>query len=348
MLNGKIDLRSDTITQPTGEMREAMAKAEVGDDVFGDDPTVNKLQREAARMMGKEDALFVPSGTMGNLLAVMTQTKPGDSVILSDLAHPVHFEAGNIAHIAGVQVRPVHAENGILTADHVRANAVLMDDDHLSHTSLVMVENTVNLGGGTVYPLETFAEIGAASRELGLRVHCDGARIFNACVSAGVDPSAYAQHVDTVSFCLSKGLGCPVGSLLAGDGNTVHQARRYRKALGGGMRQVGVIAAAGLYALENQIDRLADDHRRAARFRDALASVEGIGFSLPCPTNLVYLDVADAFWFVAELANKGVLALAESPTHVRAAFNLHVTDEDTERAIEAFARIAESVPAAMD
>lgn len=336
MLNGKIDLRSDTITQPTGAMREAMMAAPLGDDVFGDDPTVTALERKVAAMLTMEAALFVPSGTMANLLAIMTQTRPGDSVILSDLAHPIHYEAANAAQIAGVMFRPVQADRGILSADDVQAHAVLMDDPHLSHTKLVMVENTMNLGGGAVYTPAQVEAVATAAHELGMKVHCDGARIFNACVEAKAEVSAYARHVDSMSLCLSKGLGCPAGSLIAGSSDLVHQARRYRKALGGGMRQAGVLAAAGIYALDHHIERLAEDHENALRFREGIENLPGVEFYMPTPTNLVYFKVKDAFQTVAALAERDVLCLPESAEHVRAAFNLHVAPEDTERAIAIF------------
>jgi threonine aldolase len=340
MLNGKIDLRSDTITQPTPAMREAMAAAEVGDDVFEDDPTVNRLQQYAASLFGKEAALLVPSGTMGNLLAAMTLARPGDTILFSHLAHPFHHETGNTAMIAGLQTGTIETPTGLLTADQVQARFVLMDDVHLSHTTLVSIENTANLAGGAVYPVETVADISRVCREAGVKLHMDGARVFNACVASGVPPSDYGQHVDSLTFCLSKGLGCPVGSVFVGDRATITAARRYRKALGGGMRQAGILAAAGLYALEHHIERLADDHRRAARFREALEGTDGIHFYMPSPTNLVYMEVPDAFAFVGQLAALDVMCLPETATHVRAAFNLHVTDEDVEKAIEAFKAIA--------
>lgn len=335
MLNGRIDMRSDTVTQPTEGMRAAMAAAELGDDVFGDDPTVIRLQNRAAELLGKEAALLTPSGTMANLLAVMTQTRPGDSVILSDISHPYIFESGNAAQFAGVMFRPVAAEQGILTPEHVEAAAVLIDDAHFSQTRLVMVENTMNLGGGVAYPEETVAAVSAAAHGLGMRVHMDGARLFNACAATGTAPAAYARHADTVSFCLSKGLGCPVGSLLAGDRETISRAHRYRKGLGGGMRQAGVIAAAGFYALENHVDRLVDDHRRAAAFRSGVARIPGIRLVRPGTTNLVYFEVDDALRFVANLADRNVFCLPEGPKLVRAAFHLHLTDEDVTQAVAA-------------
>ncbi len=234
---------------------------------------------------------------------------------------------------------PVNAPLGILMPEHVEAFSVSIDDVHLSQTKLVMMENTVNLGGGSVYPVAQFEAVAEQAHELGMRVHCDGARIFNACVASGVAPGDYGRHVDTLSFCLSKGLGCPAGSVLVGDRATIHQARRHRKALGGGMRQVGLLAAAGIYALDHHVDRLAEDHAHAARFCQGLADVKGIQFYMRAPTNLVYMRVKDAFSVAGALGERGVLSLPESPEHIRVAFNLHIDDDDVERAITCFREV---------
>ena len=337
-----VDLRSDTVTQPTPAMREAMANAPVGDDVFGDDPTVNELQQRAAKLLGKEAALFVPSGTMGNLLAMVSQTRPGDSVILCEGAHPYIHESGGMSMVAGLMPRPVDVPNGILTPEAIEPHIVLIHDAHFSHTTLVAIENTMNRGGGAVYPIETVERIGMMAKEFGMKLHCDGARLLNAVVASGTSAAEYAKHVDTVSFCLSKGLGCPVGSLLVGSRETIETAHRYRKMFGGGMRQAGILAAAGLYALDNNIERLADDHQRAAFFRDELEDTPGLSFPMPTPTNMVYIEVPDAFSTTMGLAEHQVYVLPEGPNLVRAVFHLHITDEDVERAVETFQRVAAS------
>jgi len=335
-----VDLRSDTVTRPTDAMREAMAKAEVGDDVFGEDPTVNELQRRVAQMVNKEAALFVPSGTMANLLAIKAQTQPADTVILHVDSHPFNYESGGMSMIAGVMTKTLGGDYGILSPESVQAGLCLNPDHHYSPTSLITIENTTNRGGGAIYPIETVTEIGRIARENGLKLHCDGARIFNAVVESGVPVDGYATHCDTISFCFSKGLGTPAGSILAGSLETIDLAHRYRKMLGGGMRQVGILAAAALYALDHHIVRLKDDHRRAREFRASLEGVHGIEFPLPSPTNIVYIKVPDAMEFIGHLAERGVLALPLSRSRVRFVFNLNVDDDGLERAIEAVKRAA--------
>jgi len=331
-----VDLRSDTVTRPTAAMREAMARAEVGDDVFGEDPAVNALQRRAAELFGKEAALFVPTGTMANLTAILAQTRPGDAIILSEDAHPYNFESANIAMVGGLLTKLVRAEHGIMSCEDVAAKIVQTRDHHFAPTTLVSVENTSNRGGGAIYPIETIAAIGALAHERGLRFHIDGARIFNAVVETGVSPKIYASHADTVSFCLSKGLGCPAGSLVVGDAETIDRAHRFRKMLGGGMRQAGILAAAGSYALEHHIDRLRDDHARARRFRQGVERMPGLGLPLPSPTNMVYVQVPEAPTFAQRLAGRGVRVLVTGPDKLRAVFHLDVTDEGVEQAIDAF------------
>ena len=333
---GEVDLRSDTVTRPTSGMREAMARAEVGDDVFGEDATVNALERRAAELFGKETALFVPSGTMANLLAALAQTRPGDTMILSEDAHPYNYESGNVAMVGGLLTRTVPSQNGLITAEQIASVIIQSEDHHLSPTTLISIENTANRGGGTIYPIETVEAIGRLARERGLRLHCDGARIFNAVVETGVTPAQYAAHADTISFCLSKGLGCPVGSLLLGDRETIGKAHRYRKMLGGGMRQAGILAAAGLYALDHHVDRLREDHRRARTFRTELEGFAGVQFPFPTPTNMVYVQVADAPAVARRLAEHNVRVLAPRPTLIRAVFHLDITDEGLTRAIAAF------------
>jgi threonine aldolase len=331
-----VDLRSDTVTQPTAAMRDTMASAPVGDDVLGEDPSINELERRVAALLGKEAALFVPSGTMANLLAVLAQTRPGDSVLLSEDAHPYNYESGNLGMIAGVLTRPLSGTHGIMAPEAIEANIVTGENHHHSPTTLVMIENTTNRGGGAVWPVDGVAAAGEVARRHGLKLHCDGARIFNAAVALGISPAEYAQHVDTLSFCFSKGLGAPVGSVLAGEADTIDRAHRYRKMLGGGMRQAGILAAAALHALDHHVDRLSEDHRRAREFREGLADVLGVSFPMPSPTNIVFLDVDDAAGFVDRLAQRGVLVLATGPNRMRAVFHLDVSDDGLARAIAAF------------
>ncbi|HOZ47000.1 MAG TPA: GntG family PLP-dependent aldolase [Candidatus Hydrogenedentes bacterium] len=334
-----VELRSDTFTVPTPAMREAMANAAVGDDVYGEDPTVRALQSRAAELMGKEAALFLPSGTMANLVAILAQTRPGDSIILSREAHPINYESGNVAMVAGVLPRPVIAEYGILSADDIAPWIVPRDaDHHLAPTTLVSIENTSNRGGGAVYPIETAAAIGDLAHRHGLRVHCDGARIFHAAVASGVPAIEYASHTDTISFCLSKGLGAPVGSVLAGDAATLDVAHRFRKMLGGGMRQAGILAAAGLFALDHHIGRLRDDHRRARRFRELVEGTAGVSFPMPSPTNMVYFEVADGPGTAARLRELGVY-VGVTAGRLRAVFHLDVSDEDVEIAADAVRQV---------
>ncbi|HEO71564.1 MAG TPA: low specificity L-threonine aldolase, partial [Candidatus Hydrogenedentes bacterium] len=290
-LQGKVvDLRSDTVTRPTPAMRAAMAEAPVGDDVAGEDPTVNALQDRAAVLFEKEAALFVPSGTMANLLAVLAQTRPGDAVILSGQAHPFQYESGNLAMVAGVLPHTVPGESGILEPDRVEPYIHARPrDHHLAPTTLISIENTTNRGGGAIYPIETAQAMAQLARKYDIKLHCDGARIFNAVVETGISPATYAAHTDTLCFCLSKGLGAPVGSVLLGDAATIEKAHRFRKMLGGGMRQAGIMAAAGLYALGHHVDRLREDHRRARYFREQLLDTPGLSFDLPAPTNMVYV-----------------------------------------------------------
>ncbi|MCC6143632.1 MAG: low-specificity L-threonine aldolase [Candidatus Hydrogenedentes bacterium] len=332
-----IDLRSDTVTRPSAAMREAMAAAEVGDDVYYEDPTVNALQEYAAALFGKAAALFLPSGTMANLVAFLAQTRPGDAVILSAESHPYHYEGGNMALVGGLLAWPLAGDCGKLAVEDVRANLVQIPDHHFAQTTLVSIENTTNRGGGACYSLEEVAALGALCREREVRLHCDGARLFNAVVATGTSPSAYAAHCDTVSFCLSKGLGAPAGSLLVGDWETIHRAHRYRKLLGGGMRQAGILAAAGLHALTHHVEDLREDHRRAREFRSALESRE-CSFPMNTPTNIVYFSVREPDRFIAAAEREGVLLLwAEK--YIRAVFHRDITDNDLARAVEVLRRL---------
>src|SRR5450759_1951262 len=282
-----IDLRSDTVTKPSPEMRQAMFEAEVGDDVYGEDPTINRLEAMAAAIFGREAALFVPSGTMGNQIAVKLHTHHGQEVICEALSHVFEHEMAMMAHFSGVVPRTVWAEGGILTWEHVRSKIRTKDYD-AAKTGLVSLENTHNMAGGTVTPPEIFDEVCDRVHEAGLRVHVDGARIFNASVALGIPVAQLTAKADTVMFCLSKGLGAPVGSLLVGSAELIDRARIYRKALGGGMRQAGILAAAGLIALEQGPQKLAEDHAKAEFLAEGLAQVGGIRIdSAKVQTNIV-------------------------------------------------------------
>ena len=337
-----IDLRSDTVTQPTPEMRRAMAEAELGDDVFGEDPTVNRLQERAAELTGKEAALFVPSGTMGNQLGVLVNAPRGSAVLCDSLCHTYLYEAGGAAVTAGVQLVPIATERGILDPPTIAAR-VAPDDPHDAPTRLVAFENTHNRHGGVVWPPEQLRASCAAAHELGLRVHLDGARIFNASVATGVPAHELAAGADTITFCLSKGLSCPVGSLFCGSREDVHEALRWRKLLGGGMRQAGVIAAAGVIALETMVDRLAEDHANARTLAEALAELPGVTVDLSrVETNMVFAEVGNAMRLADELRAHGLLALALGPGTLRFVTHHGIGQADIQRAVAA---VAEAVSA---
>lgn len=331
-----IDLRSDTVTRPTEGMRRAMMEAPLGDDVFGEDPTVNRLEEYVAELLGKEAALYAPSGTMTNQIGVHVNTGRAEEVLIHDGAHVFVYEAGAPALLSSVQLRTLPGEKGVLDPDTVRA-AVRPENVHFPRSRLLCLENTHNTAGGTVYPLEDFAAVAAVARESGLRVHLDGARLFNAQAATGTPARAWCDHADTVSVCSSKGLGAPVGSLLAGPEDAINEARRARKAFGGGMRQAGVIAAASLYAFQNHVVRLAEDHERARTLAHRLRE---IGYEAQEPeTNLVLVAVDRPEEFLGALAREGVLATPGKPGHVRLCTHLDVDDRDVEAAVEAAARI---------
>ncbi len=331
-----IDLRSDTVTRPTEGMRQAMLEAPVGDDVFGEDPTVDRLERYVADLLGKEAALYAPSGTMTNQIGVHVSTNRGEEVLLHEGSHIFVYEAGAPALLSGVQLRTLPGENGVLDPDTVRA-AVRTEDVHFPRSRLLCLENTHNTAGGKVFPLEDFAAVAATAQDLGLKVHLDGARLFNAQAATGIPAREWCAHADTVSVCSSKGLGAPVGSLLAGDEETIGEARRARKAFGGGMRQAGIIAAAALYAFENHVERLAEDHERASTLATGLRES---GYEVQDPeTNLVLVAVDKPSEFLEALAREGVLATPGKPGYVRLCTHLDVGDEEIEAAIQAAARI---------
>jgi threonine aldolase len=331
-----IDLRSDTVTRPTEGMRRAMFEAPLGDDVFREDPTVNRLEEYVAALLGKEAALYAPSGTMCNQIGVFINTTRGDEVLLHEGAHLFNYEAGAPALLSSVQVKPLPGEGGVISPDTLRA-AVRPENVHFPRPTLLCLENTHNTAGGKVFPLEDFVEVAAAAKELGLKVHLDGARLFNAQAATGILAREWCEHADTVSVCSSKGLGAPVGSLLAGDGETIMEARRARKAFGGGMRQAGVIAAGSLYAFERHAERLVEDHERAKKLA---AGLEEEGYNVEPPqTNIVLVEVGEVDRFLPTLAREGVLATPAKAGYVRLCTHLDVGDEEIRAAIEAAARI---------
>ena len=330
-----IDLRSDTVTKPTAAMREAMAKAEVGDDVFGDDPTVKELENETAALLGKEAALFTASGTMANQLALRSQTEPGDEILVEANAHVYYYEGGGPAALSGVMCRCLEGRRGIFTGMDVEA-ALRPSDPHFPHTRLVCIENTHNRGGGKIWSLEQTREVAAAARKHGLQLHLDGARLWNASVATGIAEREYAAAFDTVSVCFSKGLGAPVGSALVGSKVVIDRARRFRKMIGGGMRQAGVIAAGALYALRHHRARLAEDHANARRLAAGLAMIKGLEADpAQVETNMVRFGVRTipADQFVERLKLRGVLVLPVARDTIRAVTNLMVTAEDIDRAL---------------
>ena len=337
-----IDLRSDTVTRPSPEMRRAMAEAEVGDDVFGDDPTVHRLQENVASLLGKEAALFVPSGTMGNEVAIRALTEPGDEILLHRDSHVYLYEGGGPAALSGCSFHLLDGVRGLFDAGAVR-RGIRADDAHHPRSRLVIVENTHNCGGGAIWNPEAIAEIRAVADEHDLRMHLDGARLMNACVATGRAATEYTRYFDTVSICFSKGLGAPIGSAVAGSREQIHRAHRFRKMFGGGMRQVGVIAAAALYALEHNLARLAEDHANAKRLAAALAQMRGISIDpSTVETNIVYFDLDAAFAaaddFCQALRAEGVWMLPVGPQRVRAVTHLDVSREGIGKAIEIIAR----------
>lgn len=340
-----VDMRSDTFTKPSPEMRRAMAEAEVGDDVFHEDPTVNRLEETVARMLGKEAGLFVASGTMGNQVGVYTNTQPGDEVILDADAHIFYYEAGAPAILSSVQLRPCAGIDGILRAEQIEP--LIRDENiHFPVTRLICLENTLNRAGGRIFPLEEIRKIRHLADEHGLRMHLDGARLWNAAVASGDSLAAIAAFFESVSVCFSKGLGAPVGSLLAGDADFIRRARRFRKVCGGGMRQAGIIAAGALYAVEHNIDRLRIDHERAAQLAAGIAGLEGIEIDMTSvQTNIVFIGIShsrkDAQQIAAELAELGVLVLPLG-NRIRAVMHLDLVEGGVERAIEAFRQVCES------
>ncbi|MDZ7289832.1 MAG: aminotransferase class I/II-fold pyridoxal phosphate-dependent enzyme [candidate division KSB1 bacterium] len=338
-----IDLRSDTVTRPTREMRRVMAEAEVGDDVFGEDPTVNRLQEMVADLLGTEAALFVPSGTMGNQLGIHCHTRPGDEIICEAGSHFLHFESGAMAALNGVQARPLVGERGVITARQIE-DALRGEAHYFPRSRLIALENTHNTAGGTIFPLAEIQQIRQLADKHGLAMHLDGARLWNACAATGISPREYARYFDSVSVCFSKGLGAPIGSAVAGAKDFVMEARRFRKMFGGGMRQVGIIAAAAIYALEHHRERLVEDHANARRLAEALHGHGGMHIDLATvQTNIVIIDIANTKYTVAAaleaLKKEGVLVVPFSTVTLRAVTHLDVNAADIERAIAIFHRV---------
>lgn len=330
-----IDYRSDTVTKPTPGMMEAMMHAPVGDDVFGEDPSINELEQKAARIFGMEAGLFCPSGTMTNQIAIKCHTQPGDEVIVDENAHVYQYEGGGISFNAGASVRLIPGDRGRITASAIR-QAINPDDVHKARTSLVCLENTSNRGGGSCYDIQEIRQIRKLCQEQGLALHLDGARLFNALVARQEEPIQYGELFDSISICLSKSLGCPVGSLLLGKHSFIKKARRVRKVFGGGMRQAGFLAAAGIYALDHHVTRLAIDHAHARRIGEALASRPFVKMVLPVETNIVIFELnADtAPSMVADWKDKGLLAYAIAPNRVRLVVHLDISPTMVDRTIE--------------
>ncbi len=339
-----VDLRSDTVTQPTPEMRQAMAEAEVGDDVYGDDPTVNRLQEKAAEMLGKEASLFVPSGTMGNLLALLVHCQRGDEAIVGDQSHIYLNEAGGMSALGGIHPRPLRNQrDGTLLLDDIRAS-IQTEDVHHAITRLICIENTQNMCGGVPLTAEYTAQVGKIARENGLALHIDGARIFNAAAALNVDVKELVAPADSVMFCLSKGLSAPVGSMLAGTSKFIARARHLRKMLGGGMRQAGALAAAGLIALEKMTGRLWQDHVRAKKLFEGLKQVPGLRLEASPSSNMVYFDLDDritltADQIVKEMKQRGVLVDCAGPRRFRLVTHYWVDDAGVERTVKAFGEV---------
>jgi threonine aldolase len=339
-----IDLRSDTVTRPSQAMRDAMACATVGDDVYGEDPTVNRLQDMLAALLGKTAALFVPSGTMANQLSIRAQTQPGQEVIIESTAHIVRYEQGGAAALSGVQLHWVRGERGLLTAEQVET-AIRPNDPHTIPTALICLENTHNSGGGSIYPLPTIEAIRSVAQRHGIPMHLDGARLFNAVVATGVSAADYAQHFETVSVCLSKGLGAPVGSLIAtNDLTLLGKLRRFRRMYGGAMRQAGILAAAGMYALEHNIARLKEDHEHANRLAQILHKIPSVALNpAHVETNIILFDVKNndhsPAEIVAALKQEGVLINAIGRRSFRAVTHLDISGEAIEEAGHIFTAI---------
>ncbi len=340
MANSYIDLRSDTITKPTAAMRQAMANAEVGDDVFGEDPTVAELQRKVAALLGKEEALYVPSGVMSNQLAIKAQTDPGDEIICEQDAHIFNYETAAPSLISSVQVRTIPGIRGVIRADQLDA-AIRPKVYYMPRSRMICLENTHNRAGGTIYPLDEIKKISAYARAHDITMHLDGARLWNAWVASGIHPKEYAQYFDSVSVCFSKGLGAPVGSAIVSTSAVIDRVHKWRKVFGGGMRQAGIIAAGALYGLEHHVERLKEDHEKARIFAERISSLPHVAIDLEAvQTNIVIIDIEKTGKrpddIIALLKSKGVLVTIGSYTSVRAVMHLDVSLEHVKQAAEIF------------
>jgi threonine aldolase len=338
-----VDLRSDTVTKPSPGMRKAMAEAEVGDDVFHEDPSVNGLEEMVAALYGKEAALYVASGTMANQLAIRAQTHHGDEIIMERTSHPFNSEAGALAALAGVQVNLVDGKHGIMDVEQIKA-VVRAPNVHHAPTALICLENTHNRGGGSVWPLDRIRSIREFAQSVGVPMHLDGARLMNACVATGLTPEDYALYFDSCTLCLSKGLGAPVGSLVIGSKEFVMRAHRFRKQFGGGMRQAGILAAAGIYALEHNVERLVEDHLNARRLARGMAEIDGLEIDVDAvETNILYFHVRKPGLTVPMLLDRlrleGVLMLGTGASSIRAVTHLDVSKEGIDRAIEVLRKV---------
>jgi threonine aldolase len=345
----RADLRSDTTTLPTEEMRQAMHRAELGDDVYGEDPTVKALEELAAAKVGMEAALFVPSGTMANTCALLAHTSPGEEVVFEELAHMYNWECGTYANIAGLAARPLRGVNGILKPEDIES-VIRPFNIHFAMPTLLCLENTNNNAAGTAWSPAQMQAVAETARANGLKVHIDGARLFNAAVYHGVGADQYGRHVDSLMFCVSKGLSAPVGSLLCGSRDFITKAHAMRKRLGGAMRQAGVVAAAGIVALETMIDRLADDHANAQRLCQGLDAIPGFkARQAPTPTNIIMVDVSELGWTSAHLLDSwrqhGILGNARPPHGVRLLTHRHISAADVEYVIETTAALVASTAA---
>jgi threonine aldolase len=338
-----VDLRSDTLTKPTKAMREYMLQAEVGDDVFAEDPTINALQEKIMELTGKEAALYVPSGTMANQIAVNTHTTPGNEVICEERCHIYNYEAGAPAMLSGVQLHPIPGQYGIIDLEDIE-NAVRPTDHHFAQTALICLENTHNRWGGTVYPIDEIKKVSKFAAAHSIKLHLDGARLWNASIASGISLKEYASYFDSVSLCFSKGLGAPVGSILVGDRNFINRAHYYRKVYGGGMRQAGILAAGAIYAIDNQWERMKDDHTRAKKLAEAFNAHAGFVVNLKTvQTNIVIIDVSltgmTAHEVAIDLEMNGIKMIPFSKTRIRAVTYLSITDDDIDYTIETINKI---------
>jgi len=341
-MSNPIDLRSDTVTRPVPAMREAIGNAEVGDDVFGDDPTVIALEKKVADLFGAEASLYVTSGTMANLIALVSLTSPGDEVVLDRQCHVFNYEVASVATFAGVQTNPLDGDRGVITAEQISPH-IREENLHLPTTKVVAIENTHNRAGGRIFPFDVMKAIRQLADDRGLFVHLDGARLANAHVETGVPFDEYYRCADTVSMCFSKGLGAPVGSIVVSTAERIARARKIRKRLGGGMRQAGILAAAAIYALDNHVERLREDHENARRLASFIESTEGLSIHQPVETNIVIFKVDAAAFavdrFLRKLADDGVLAVPFGPGLVRMVTHLDVSADDIERVGQVLAGI---------